>query len=688
MKRIFLLKVTFLLCFFIVWGTNFVWGDETVYIDIAESYNICGLNNGANQPVNQLYVHSQGGNYGEAQIKFLLDSKFDNTKVKSAKLRLYTISKETGSNRQTDPINIYSFSGLNSNLSKKTATLQNESADHNAKVFSYGSGNTRNYGFSNPVSIASTTLASFNASTTTDIDITSYIAGLSSASAGTAVYIGIQAGDAKPTNLQLAGYKHTNASQLVIEYTSELLYSASFTANEGAIIPNITIYSDAQRQTSVANGTLVNGNTYYFTASFEGYINYEGSFTVNGSNPSVSFTMTAKVIYSYTVNAKDGDLFLEELTSGSYYKDENVNYHYKQVINHEGTLYQAPATSSAYKTSFTLDTNGKVVNHSYSQPATPVTGIVFLEEAENLFTQGTGSAADTRCSMGAGGYASSKTKFVTLAPGKYSLTISNRCSGDRTAIHKFYKGDDEDPFFSANGKGYNLEQTSGEFTLMVTTDLYMLGGDNNQYVDWLYIVKTGDAVVTPTISDVGWATYCSEYALDFTGVTALTAYTASVVATVEGTTVKFNKVTGKVPANTGLLISGETASVPVCASANPVANIMEGVTTETVKAAETIYVLKNGTSGLGFYKNANPFTLRANSAYIPAASIGATARGFISLDDEATGIKGSLTPALSEGGSLTPTLSEGEGAWYDLSGRRVAKPTKGVYIQNGKKIIK
>ena len=48
----------------------------------------------------------------------------------------------------------------------------------------------------------------------------------------------------------------------------------------------------------------------------------------------------------------------------------------------------------------------------------------------------------------------------------------------------------------------------------------------------------------------------------------------------------------------------------------------------------------------------------------------------LKIDAEATGIE-----------NLTPALSEGEGAWYDLSGRRVAKPTKGLYIMNGKKIV-
>ncbi len=39
------------------------------------------------------------------------------------------------------------------------------------------------------------------------------------------------------------------------------------------------------------------------------------------------------------------------------------------------------------------------------------------------------------------------------------------------------------------------------------------------------------------------------------------------------------------------------------------------------------------------------------------------------------------------GMGLTPTLSQGEGTWYSLDGRRVTTPTKGVYIQNGRKVI-
>lgn len=181
------------------------------------------------------------------------------------------------------------------------------------------------------------------------------------------------------------------------------------------------------------------------------------------------------------------------------------------------------------------------------------------------------------------------------------------------------------------------------------------------------------AVSVPvSISAAGWATYSSNYPLDFTGITALTAYTA----TKEGSVVKFNKVTGKVPANTGLLVRGETANVPVCSSAEAVKNLLVGVTTETVMTANTVFVLMKGSKGIGFYKNTNDFTLRANSAYLPADAVeGSTARAFIALDDETTGIA-----------DVKAVKEDAEGM-FDLQGRKIAKPTKGLYIVNGKKVV-
>lgn len=236
--------------------------------------------------------------------------------------------------------------------------------------------------------------------------------------------------------------------------------------------------------------------------------------------------------------------------------------------------------------------------------------------------------------------------------------------------------------YSANGTDYTDLKTYTSFGNDKQNDLFDNIPATARYIKWIYTNKSngnvglGNINLTNTkeitISPVGYATYCSSAALDFTGITTLTAYTAT--KDVDGVT--FNKVEGKVPANTGLLVSGETTNVPVCASADPVTNLLVGVTTETVKDANTIFVLMNGSKGIGFYKNSNAFTLRANSAYLPAEAVEtAGARAFIGFDDEATGI------------AEMNTQKEDVKRMFDLQGRKVTKAAKGLYIVNGRKVV-
>ena len=86
----------------------------------------------------------------------------------------------------------------------------------------------------------------------------------------------------------------------------------------------------------------------------------------------------------------------------------------------------------------------------------------------------------------------------------------------------------------------------------------------------------------------------------------------------------------------------------------------------------SVYVL-NGTNGAGFYKLKSTGTIGANKAYLTYS--GAGAREFF-LFDEATGIE-------------MPTVEDvnADAVVYDLQGRRVVNPTKGLYIVNGKKVF-
>jgi len=89
------------------------------------------------------------------------------------------------------------------------------------------------------------------------------------------------------------------------------------------------------------------------------------------------------------------------------------------------------------------------------------------------------------------------------------------------------------------------------------------------------------------------------------------------------------------------------------------------------------YVLNNGSNGLGFYRLKASGTIGANKAYLTyTAPSSAPSYNFLGFNQETTGIKSSLQLDQTESGTV-----------YDLQGRRVEHPTKGLYIMNGHKVI-
>jgi len=180
------------------------------------------------------------------------------------------------------------------------------------------------------------------------------------------------------------------------------------------------------------------------------------------------------------------------------------------------------------------------------------------------------------------------------------------------------------------------------------------------------------ASVSKAITAAGYATYCSPYALDFTG-SALTAYVAAKDA---DNKVTFSPIT-KVPANTGILLKGNAGTYAInttTGDTDPVTdNALVGVLVDTEVPAGSFVLLK-GTSGVGFYCALNAFTVSANTAYIEKLDDGA--RTFIGFNlDESTGIDGIAVEKMSNG------------EVYNLQGQRVVKAQKGLYIINGKKVL-
>ena len=182
------------------------------------------------------------------------------------------------------------------------------------------------------------------------------------------------------------------------------------------------------------------------------------------------------------------------------------------------------------------------------------------------------------------------------------------------------------------------------------------------------------------VSSAGYATYASGNALDYSDVTGLKAYKA----TVEGTAIAFTKV-GSVPAGEGVLLQGAEATykVPVVSGVSSWADADNAFVCGTGAAVETgngpyNYILNKVNNVVGFYK-ANGQTVNTNRAYLQSAT--SAARIAINFE-EAQGI------ATVQCKDFSPSNSV-----YTLDGRRVSdfdkqnSLRKGLYIVNGKKVV-
>lgn len=274
-------------------------------------------------------------------------------------------------------------------------------------------------------------------------------------------------------------------------------------------------------------------------------------------------------------------------------------------------------------------------------------------------------------SVGSGHLAKSAIALSTLT----KLAINSSASGTNTWT--LYKINDESfGIYASSWRGVNLA--------------WKYVGNNG--IDFEEDLSTDDATKTfrlipATITmplnyseadNKTFATTCLPYAVEVAeGQDNIKAYAAKLND--EKTELQMNAVTA-VPANQGIILSGESASddqvvLNVIASADAIDNDLLGTTSEI--STEGILALgrANGTGSVGFFRSTNG-TLKANRAYLKvdnetiqslAMNFGGTTTGITNV------VKNDVAP---------------NAPIYDLSGRRVFTTVKGnIYLQQGRKFI-
>ena len=181
-----------------------------------------------------------------------------------------------------------------------------------------------------------------------------------------------------------------------------------------------------------------------------------------------------------------------------------------------------------------------------------------------------------------------------------------------------------------------------------------------------------------TLNASGYATFCSEYPLDFSDY-ATSDYSAWQIIGVDEESITFSQITGSIKGGQGILLKGEASDEIILTNANSAtvlsSNLLVGTVAPMSISADEYY----GLSGNKFVK-VNTGTVPAGKALLPASEVSSAREyTFVFEGDETTGVK------TIDNGQLTID----NGTVYDLQGRKVTKPVKGgLYIVNGKKVIK
>ena len=331
------------------------------------------------------------------------------------------------------------------------------------------------------------------------------------------------------------------------------------------------------------------------------------------------------------------------------------------VTNGSLRLVTRKVTAGAYRTVYIYDYNYDFPdNVKYETEGDRVTTVLATDAIASFTTAGQGGKAATDNGL--------NSTYQDLAAWTNTIDLTTFLNSyDKTRLSLMYntEASGNNHFYSCRttdiliNKDENLSVATSELIPQITID-YKLG-------------------YTLTVTAAGMSTLC----LPFQSVisSGVSLYTL----TTDGSTITATEVTGTtLAANTPVLVVAEegnyvfNATTTTIDKQEAVCGALTGVYTET-EAAEGCYVLqKHGDNDAAFYllTASSNKTVKPFRAYL-TASASAREMKIVFAGGETTGISGLLN---DKGEMKNDNV-------YDLQGRRVMQPTKGLYIVNGKKVI-
>ena len=305
----------------------------------------------------------------------------------------------------------------------------------------------------------------------------------------------------------------------------------------------------------------------------------------------------------------------------------------------------------------------------------------------NNYTSGEYTITLSGGGSGNGYYYNSTDKYLLMGKSGASLTlpafdkavtqidVEGRAGASASVTLNIYVGNTAVSTATTGAEGTNSYAIASNYQAAGNIYTLKVTSNHNTQIKSIVIHFAGTSSLTATLNDYGYATFCSEYPLDFSDYETAD-FSAWQITGVNGSAITFEQVTDKVKGGTGLLLKGDaraTVTLSSAASNNELEyNLLYGTLAPTFVETDTYY----GLSGQTFVK-VNPGTVPTGKALLPASVLASDVKVFTFVfEEDPDGIE-----------SLTPTLSKGKDIIYNVAGQRLSKMQKGINIVNGKKVM-
>ena len=365
--------------------------------------------------------------------------------------------------------------------------------------------------------------------------------------------------------------------------------------------------------------------------------------------------------YAVFATADGSEPILTKLGSDATFSEgDNIVIVAKCDEDHVLGLYQENADADNYVKNFAFDGQASTINTDSKKywTLTAKDDKWYLGDKTNkyLYTSGSNNlqVSDYKTEWT---ISWSSTAFRIYGNGRYLS-----CRSDLTSANKYL---------------YRMGGTDGS-SGMTYFDIYKFVSESVTYS--AYTTSVTEVYTVSTNTGRNYGSYVTAKKLDFASAEGITAYIAKGFNNSKNAIVL--QEVGVVPAGTAIIVKtdekGGSADVEVT-------NDEASDVSENALVAGDGTTAWNGTDGYTYYYLASDLfhkatsgTLQSGKAYLKVANgdvpAGAHSFGFIFDDEEATGIN-------------TVAKDAESGQFFNLAGQRVAQPTKGLYIVNGRKVI-